>query len=103
MRSLGSIGVLAQLPNFHRLLKKNDIDFELMTAGEYKRTLTLFGENTDKGREKFVEELEHTHDLFKAFVSENRPQLDIAQVATGEVWYGRKAIEVGFIDALADQ
>lgn len=97
---IGSIGVLAQLPNFNRLLKKHDIDFELMTAGEYKRTLTLFGENTEKGREKFVEELEHTHDLFKAHVSENRPQLDIAKVATGEVWYGRRAIEVGLIDAL---
>lgn len=97
---LGSIGVLAQLPNFHKLLKKNDIDFELLTAGEYKRTLTMFGENTDKGREKFVEELEETHDLFKEFVQDNRPSLDVAKVATGEVWYGRKAIDVGLIDEL---
>jgi len=97
---LGSIGVLAQLPNFHRLLKKNDIDFELLTAGEYKRTLTMFGENTDKGRDKFVEELEDTHVLFKEFVSENRPELDIDKVATGEVWYGRKAVENGLIDEL---
>lgn len=97
---LGSIGVLAQLPNFHRLLKKNDIDFELLTAGEYKRTLTIFGENTEKGREKFVEELEETHDLFKSFVSANRPALDIAKVATGEVWYGQKALEEGLVDDL---
>lgn len=97
---IGSIGVIAQLPNFSRLLKKNDIDFEMLTAGEYKRTLTMFGENTEKGREKFVEELEQTHDLFKEFVSENRPELDIAKVATGEVWYGRKALEVGLIDGL---
>ncbi|MDH3993006.1 MAG: protease SohB, partial [Gammaproteobacteria bacterium] len=95
---LGSIGVLAQLPNFHRLLKKNDIDFELLTAGEYKRTLTMFGENTDKGREKFVEELEETHELFKSFVNTNRPSLDIAKVATGEVWYGQKALGEGLID-----
>jgi len=97
---IGSIGVLAQLPNFHRLLKKHDIDFELFTAGEYKRTLTLFGENTDKGREKFTEELEDTHRLFKEFVSANRPELDIAQVATGEVWYGQRAIDVGLIDEI---
>lgn len=97
---IGSIGVLAQLPNFHRLLKKNDIDFELFTAGEYKRTLTLFGENTDKGREKFTEELEDTHELFKEFVSANRPELDIAQVATGEVWYGQRAIDVGLVDEI---
>jgi serine protease SohB len=95
---IGSIGVLAQLPNFHRLLKKHDIDFELLTAGEYKRTLTIFGENTDKGREKFIEELEKTHELFKHFVSSNRPQLDMAEVATGEVWYGQQAVENGLVD-----
>ncbi len=97
---LGSIGVIAQLPNFHRLLQKNDIDFELLTAGEYKRTLTMFGENTDKGREKFVEELEETHGLFKSFVSANRPALDIAKVATGEVWYGQNALAEGLVDEL---
>lgn len=97
---IGSIGVLAQLPNFHRLLKKNEIDFELFTAGEYKRTLTLFGENTDKGREKFREELEDTHGLFKDFVREHRPQLAIDDVATGEVWYGQRALDVNLVDAL---
>jgi len=98
---IGSIGVLAQLPNFHRLLKKNDIDFELLTAGEYKRTLTLFGENTDKGRQKFVEELEETHALFKHFVKDNRPALDIDRVATGEIWYGQQALDEGLVDALS--
>ncbi len=97
---IGSIGVLAQLPNFHRLLKKHDIDFELLTAGEYKRTLTIFGENTDKGREKFVEELEKTHGLFKHFVSSNRPRLNIDEVATGEVWYGQQAIDNGLVDEI---
>lgn len=97
---LGSIGVLAQLPNFHRLLKKHDVDFELYTAGEYKRTLTMFGENTDKGREKFVEELEETHNLFKDFVAANRPALDVAKVATGEVWYGQNALQEGLVDEL---
>ena len=97
---VGSIGVLAQVPNFHRLLKKHDIDFELYTAGEFKRTVTMFGENTDKGRQKFVEELEETHGLFKEFVAENRPQVDIAGVATGEVWYGKKALEEKLVDTL---
>lgn len=95
---IGSIGVIAQLPNFHRLLKKNDIDFEMYTAGEYKRTVTMFGENTEKGRKKFTEELEETHELFKNFVSEHRPQVNLEEVATGEVWYGRRAIERNLID-----
>lgn len=95
---IGSIGVIAQLPNFNRLLKKHDIDYEMFTAGEYKRTVTMFGENTDKGREKFVEELEDTHTLFKDFVSRHRPQVNIDDVATGEVWYGTRALECQLID-----
>lgn len=98
---LGSIGVVAQLPNFHKLLKKHDIDFEVLTAGEYKRTLTVFGENTEKGREKFVEELEDTHELFKEFVAEYRPQLDMEKVATGEIWFGRRALEQKLIDEIS--
>ncbi|MEM7379530.1 MAG: protease SohB, partial [Pseudomonadota bacterium] len=98
---LGSIGVVAQLPNVHRLLKKNDIDFELLTAGQYKRTLTVFGENTDEGRQKFIEELEETHVLFKEFVSEHRPQVDIDQIATGETWYGRRALGMKLIDEVS--
>ena len=97
---LGSIGVVAQIPNFHRILKKNDIDVEILTAGEYKRTLTLFGENTDKAREKFVDELEDVHELFKDFVSDNRPQVDIKKVATGEAWFGKRALERDLVDEL---
>jgi serine protease SohB len=98
---IGSIGVVAQLPNFHRLLKKNDVDFEQFTAGEYKRTVTMFGENTDKGRRKFENELEETHGLFKRFVAANRPAVDVDQVATGEVWYGSQALEEGLIDVIS--
>lgn len=97
---LGSIGVIAQLPNFHKLLKKNDIDYEMFTAGEFKRTVTMFGENTEKGRGKFVEELEDTHQLFKEFVSQHRPQVDVAKVATGEVWFGLRAKAVNLVDEL---
>lgn len=97
---IGSIGVVAQIPNFNRLLKKHDVDFEMLTAGEYKRTLTLFGENTDKGREKFIEELEETHQLFKEFVGEQRPQLDMNEVSTGEVWFGKRAFDKKLVDAL---
>ena len=97
---LGSIGVVAQLPNFHRLLKKNDVDVEVLTAGEFKRTLTVFGENTEKDREKFVEELEDVHALFKELVSQNRPQVNIDEVATGEAWFGTRALERNLVDQL---
>ncbi|PIE46066.1 MAG: protease SohB [Gammaproteobacteria bacterium] len=96
---LGSIGVLAQIPNIHRLLKEKHVDVELHTAGKYKRTLTLMGENTDEGREKFKEDLELTHDLFKQHIARHRPQITIDDVATGETWYGQQAID----NHLADQ
>ena len=97
---IGSIGVLAQIPNFNRLLKKHDVDFEQLTAGEYKRTLTIFGENTEKGREKFKEELEDIHKLFKDFIMENRPQVDIDKIATGEHWPARRAHELKLVDEI---
>lgn len=97
---IGSIGVVAQLPNFNKLLKKNDVDFEQFTAGEYKRTVTLFGENTDKGRQKFQQELEETHLLFKDFVKQQRPTLDLDNVATGEHWFGYQALTLQLVDTL---
>ena len=97
---IGSIGVVAQMPNFHRLLRKHDIDVELLTAGEYKRTLTLFAENTDKGRKKFQEDLEKIHLNFKDYVLANRQQLDIDKVSTGEHWLAKDALDLRLIDAL---
>jgi serine protease SohB len=95
---IGSIGVLAQIPNVHRLLKKHDVDVELLTAGKYKRTLTVFGENTEEGRQKFREELEDIHALFQEFVGSRRQVLDMEEVATGEVWYGERALDRKLID-----
>nr|BET44614.1 MAG: protease SohB [Candidatus Aschnera chinzeii] len=97
---IGSIGVVAQIPNFNRLLKKNNIDIELHTAGEHKRTLTIFGENTEHGRKKFINDLHETHKLFKDFIQNNRPNIDIDSIATGEYWYGKHALEKGLIDQL---
>jgi serine protease SohB len=97
---VGSIGVLVQLPNFHRLLEDKGIDFEQVTAGRFKRTLTMFGENTPEGREKVREEVEDVHALFKSQIREHRPAVDLERVATGEYWYGVRALELGLVDEL---
>ena len=97
---IGSIGVLAQMPNFHRLLKQNHIDFEQISAGQYKRTLTLFGENTDGSRLKLQSELEDIHQQFKEFILLFRPSINISSVATGEYWLGERALKLHLIDAL---
>lgn len=95
---IGSIGVVAQLPNFNRLLKKHDVDIELFTAGEHKRTVTMFGHNTTKAREKFQSDLNDTHVLFKQHVSRCRPSVDVHAVATGDIWYGQQALDHHLID-----
>jgi serine protease SohB len=97
---IGSIGVVAQVPNLHRLLKKHDVDFQEMTAGEFKRTVSVFGEITERGRQKFQEELEDVHQIFKDFVRSQRPKLDLDNVATGEHWLARRALDLGLVDAL---
>ncbi len=97
---LGSIGVLAQIPNFNRLLDSHGVDFEQVTAGKYKRTVTMFGENTDEDRAKLKEELEEVHALFKDAVAKYRPELDLEKIATGEHWYGTRALELGLADEL---
>jgi serine protease SohB len=97
---IGSIGVVVQLPNFNRLLKKHDIDFEQITAGQFKRTLSLFGENTDEGKNKMKEEIHIAHELFKTFIREHRPQVDVDRVATGEYWFAANAMELRLVDKL---
>lgn len=98
---LGSIGVVAQVPNVHRFLKRYDIDVELHTAGSHKRTLTVLGENTPEGRRKFQEDLANTHRLFKAWIHDKRPQLDVEAVADGSIFYGQEALEKGLVDAIS--
>lgn len=95
---IGSVGVVSQLPNFHKLLKKHDVDFEQFTAGEYKRTVTMFGENDDEDRAKHQADIDRIHVLFKDFVKKNRPSLDVDKVATGEIWFGSDALTMGLID-----
>ncbi len=97
---VGSIGVVAAMPNFHKVLKKYNVDYEQFTAGEYKRTVTMFGENTDEAKEKFTEELVEIHKVFKNFVQQYRPALDIEAIATGEYWLAVKGLELKLVDEL---
>jgi serine protease SohB len=98
---IGSIGVVIQLPNFHKILKKNEVDYEVISAGEYKRTLSTFGEITEKGRAKVQEDVEAIHGIFKQWVKSHRPSVDIDAVATGETWVGMQAQQRYLVDDLS--
>ncbi len=97
---LWSIGGASQIPEFNRGPVIPRVGFWEGTARKYKRTVTMFGKNTDEDRAKLKEELEDIHILFKGLVAEQRPSLDIERVATGEHWYGTRALELGLIDKL---
>lgn len=97
---IGSVGVVSQLPNFHELMKKHNIGYEMFTAGEYKRTVTMFGENTDEDRSKYQAEIDRIHQLFKQFVKKHRPNLDVDKIATGEFWFATDALELNLIDEI---
>ena len=97
---VGSIGVMAQIPNVHRLLKRHAVDVEVHTAGRFKRTLDVLGENTEEGRAKLREELRDAHALFQEFVGTWRPKVDMPAVSTGEAWYGQRALDRALVDEL---
>ena len=97
---IGSIGVAAEVPNLYRLLQKFDIDYDVLTAGEHKRTMTFFGENKEEHREKLLEEMAETHGLFQDFVSKYRDVVDLPETATGESWYGTRAMELKLVDMI---
>jgi serine protease SohB len=98
---IGSIGVVAQAPNLHRLLKKNDIDYEELTAGEFKRSISMLGEITPAGREHFIGKIEDIHTAFKNLIAERRPAADLAKVANGDVWLASEAVSLGLVDTLS--
>mmetsp|Transcript_34745 Transcript_34745/g.50927 ORF Transcript_34745/g.50927 Transcript_34745/m.50927 type:complete len:554 (+) Transcript_34745:607-2268(+) len=99
---IGSIGVVTQIPNFHRFLDKNSIDAFLFTAGKHKRTVDVIGEVTDEGKEKLQEELDDIHRAFKDHVALARPKLKdaIEDVGTGEYWLAVQAKELGLVDVI---
>lgn len=98
---VGSIGVLGQVPNIHRLLKDNQIDIEEHTAGKYKRSITMLGENTPEKIEKFKEDLSKTHHLFQEFVKQYRPQVNSEALSTGDHFYASAALhEYHLVDEL---
>jgi serine protease SohB len=97
---IGSIGVVAGIPNFHRVLQKHEVDYHLFTAGKYKRTVTPFSEVTDEGKQKLQDDLTAIHEAFKQLIKDGRPDVDIEEVATGEYWLASKAKEKGLVDEI---
>jgi serine protease SohB len=98
---VGSIGVVSQIPNVHRLLKRLDVDVDVLTAGKHKAPLTLLGENTDEGRQKHLLDLGAIHGHFKALVKRHRSGLDIDKVSEGDFWLAEDALKLNLVDEIS--
>lgn len=99
---IGSIGVVAGLPNFAKALDRADIDYLLFTAGKYKRTVTLFAPVDDDAKSKFQNDLDDIHEAFKAHVQKQRSNSlqNVDDLATGEAWLAVNC-PAGLVDRLA--
>lgn len=97
---LGSIGVISEQPNVYERLQREGIEFQTVTAGKFKRTLTPTKKVTKEDLAKSKKDIEDVLVLFKDFVGENRPSLDIENVATGETWFGKDALKRNLVDKL---
>jgi serine protease SohB len=97
---IGSIGVVAGMPNFVGLMKKIGIRYVELTAGENKRTLTPFSEPTPQKEAIELERLEAIHNAFKNLIKQRRPNLDIDKVADGNYWLAVDAKELGLVDII---
>lgn len=97
---IGSIGVIAQIPNVHELLKKNHVEVIELTAGKHKRPLSVLGQSTQEGKQHVKEQLQLIHEQFKSLVLQYRPDLDITQIATGDYWTAENALKYRLVDEL---
>lgn len=97
---LGSIGVISEIPNAYERLQREGIEFQTITAGKFKRTVTPTKKITREDIKKSEADIAEIFNLFKGFVKSQRPQLDIDSVATGETWFGEDALARGLCDEL---
>lgn len=98
---VGSIGVLSQVPNIHRFLKRFDVDVDVLTAGKHKAPMTLMGENTEEGKQKHVQDLNAIHTRFKELVKLHREELNIDDVSEGDFWLAEDALKLNLVDEIS--
>jgi serine protease SohB len=100
---VGSVGVVAYSPNIHRLLKKHDIEPRLFTAGEFKRTVTLIGDDDEEAKQHFQHQLESLHGLFLAAVKKYRTGANFEKIGTGDHWTAEESQtqNLGLVDHIA--
>ncbi len=101
----GSIGVIAEFPNFEGLMDKVGIRFETIKTGKYKDTGSAFRPMNEDERALIQEMLMDVYDQFVEAVAEGRnmPIKKVRKYADGRVFSGRQALEYGFVDALGTQ
>mmetsp|Transcript_9058 Transcript_9058/g.12909 ORF Transcript_9058/g.12909 Transcript_9058/m.12909 type:complete len:423 (-) Transcript_9058:25-1293(-) len=97
---VGSIGVIGQTVNIHNALESWGVKPLVFRGGKHKAPVGLIGEVSEDGMKTIQKMIDKTHNAFKRHVLAARPKLakQIDDVATGDVWLGCDALDVGLID-----
>lgn len=98
----GSIGVIAQVPNIKGLFQKLGIEMEVFTGGRYKDMYAGLRELTPEERIIMQEITDQLYDQFVQVVVEGRGLTEerVRELATGQLYTGVQAKELGLIDEL---
>ena len=101
---VGSIGVISAGPRVPRLLDRAGVTVSVQKAGRLKDMGAPWRDESDEERAKEQELVEAIYDAFLARVAAARemPVERVRELATGEVWLGRRALELGLVDEIGD-
>lgn len=100
----GSIGVIAEFPEFSELLKKVGVQMRVIKSGKNKDIGSPFREMTPKEKEIIEKLIDETYSRFVGIVSEARgiPEERVRALADGRIYSGEDAVKLGLCDTLGD-
>jgi protease-4 len=100
----GSIGVISQIMNIEGLLEKLGIEIETFKGGRYKDMYRGLREMTQEEKEIMQGMIDEYYEHFVEVVAEGRElsEEEVRNLATGQMYTGIKAKELGLIDELGD-
>lgn len=100
--AVGSIGVIAEIPNVSGLLDKLGVEFQVITAGKYKDAGSPYRPLTDDERALIQGEVDEAYDQFIDIVAEGRDleRSKVETLATGLTWSGERAKDLGLVDEI---
>ncbi len=100
---VGSVGVVAGIPNVKRLLEEKGVSYRLFVAGDKKRVVHFADDDGPEVREYMDEKLAGIHTQFLQAVEKHRgDRVKLDEVRSGDHWSAEESVEkgLGLVDEL---